>query len=164
MLAQKKLYCNNKRTPKNFYNNTTLFLTGCETNDPMQCEQNVDMFLDKYCASATLSMSTADSIGTVTSTLSIVKSVTVTANAGDTSNLDKEAKRSPPAPVALGILLGLMVMILAAVTIGWIWTCQRAKKSKKAQSRYGKIKLCPNRSCEDRTHVTIHGHDYYVWA
>ena len=87
---------------------------------------------------------------TVTSTVSKVTTVTAMANflndttltqmayntiASEASEPKLNVETSSSLLVVLGILLGLSVVILITLTIGWMWTCWTMKRNYKTKER-----------------------------
>ena len=55
-------------------------------------------------------------------------------NGQSTSNKNIRIDQSSKTQLALGSMLGLSLLVLAAVIIGWIWTCWAMKKGKEVKS------------------------------
>ena len=123
---------------------TQCYTVGCGQNEG-QCEETVDMFLNNYCASVSFELP-AIHIPPIAPTqtillpmptaidLSYFQSITVTipnktctpnqsmGNSSDSRNI---------IILALGIILGLCVVLLLVVTAGWVCTCRALRTQKR---------------------------------
>ena len=123
---------------------------GCTTNVNRECEDEVDEFLNSYCANLTAiaglpTASTVDNVITPSQCTQATVTATVTSSctnsvggafqvtipissmeSGDQSPLTPETNNTPI--LALGALLALSMVLLAVVTTGWVCTCLIMKK------------------------------------
>lgn len=137
----------------NLYINTT----GCTTTINHQCEEEVDAFLNSYCADLTaLTAATTPSPTTAASnaitpsqctqatlTTTVTPSCTNSVvgggngfqvtipdsvNSGESDQLPLTVETGSVPVLVLAALLGLSVLLLAVVSTGWVCTCLVMKK------------------------------------
>ena len=85
----------------------------------------------------------APATSTIVVTKTIIMSVTTVpcssiAPAGDLEQLNRSVANQGQPLQALGVLLGLVVVVLAVVISGWVWTCWIVKK-------HGGMKITSNK-------------------
>ena len=130
---------------------------GCNTNN-QQCENEVDAFLNSYCADlvatpppppppttgADISPTQCTLTTTVTPTCTntaagggsfqVTIPISDSANSGDQSESALSAETNDAPLLVLGALMGLSVVLLAVVSTGWVCTCLIMKRREIALS------------------------------
>ena len=114
-------------------------MVGCDQMDKqLQCEMKVDTFLNKYCASTALLGANLSTISIVHTPPTIIPTQTspalmpisadiYTCKSWSESQLEAN---STTVVMALGIILGLCMVLLLVVTAGWVCTCRALKNLK----------------------------------
>ena len=133
---------------------------GCDQGDSECYEKRVDIYLNEYCANATVTQcSTTISRSTVTVTVTrsqiqttqhlqemanSIDTTVTSVNSSDSTTVAKISisstatvtvtKPTMMVPIVLGAMLGLSLLTLAMVTAGWMWTCWRMKRGRNVKS------------------------------
>ena len=101
-----------------------MFTGDCGENHQEQCEEKMDMFLNNYCERVSLNTTllAAHTLEPNQTSLHVL-----TPNIKNCTLNPSQSESRFEAIVALGCVLGLCVILLLVMTIGWVYTCRALK-------------------------------------
>ena len=102
-----------------------MFTGDCDEKSQEQCEEKVDRFLNNYCESVSLINTTLLAAHTLEPNQTSPHVLTPNIKSCTVNPSQSESRFE--AIVALGCVLGLCVILLLVMTIGWVYTCRTLK-------------------------------------